>query len=456
MADFKIVVIGAGPGGYVAAIKAAQLGASVAVVEKDFVGGTCLNRGCIPTKIFLEATGLYSRVVNEGEKFGIIAPEVSFDFTKLRTRKDEIIGKLRKGIQGLLKKNKIELIEGEASFVDGGTIQVGDRKVTAENFIIATGSVPAKPGFFPFDDKNVVSSDELLQMEKTPKSAIIVGGGYIGCEFAIVLQELGCKVTIVEMMKQILPISDEMIAKQITRAMKKKKIKIMTGRKIEKMEVVNGVVNATLDGDDKLEAEIALVSVGRVANTRGLNIEAAGVKMGERGEIPAGELGETNVPGIYAIGDVNCQLQLAHYASRQGIDAVEHIMGLRTKRGFKVCAAGIFTHPEAAGVGMTEAEAKEGGREIHVGTFPFQALGKAMAMEETAGEVKLIGDAETGELLGAHIVGPHATDLIAEAALAIEHEATLESLAAVIHSHPTLAEALMEAAEAAEGKAIHS
>jgi len=455
MADFKVVVIGAGPGGYVAAIRAAQLGAKTAIIEKDQLGGTCLNRGCIPTKIFLEATGLYSRVANEGEKFGVVAPDVSFDFAKLKARKEGIVGKLRKGIAGLLKKNRIELIEGEAAFVDASTVQVGDRKVTADNFVIATGSAPAKPRLFPFDGKAIVTSDELLEMEKVPASAVIVGGGYIGCEFATVLNELGCQVTVVEMLKRILPLSDEMISKEITRALKKMRVKLMTGRKIEKMEAGKAGVRATLDGGDELEAQIALVSVGRVPNTKGLNVEAAGLALGERGEVVADELGRTKVPNIYAIGDVNNRLQLAHYASRQGIEAVEHIMGVRSKCGFKVCPAGIFTHPEAAGVGLTEAEAREGGRELHVGTFAFQALGKAMAMEETAGQVKLIADAATGELLGAHIVGPHATDLIAEAALAIEHEATVESLAGVIHSHPTLAEALMEAAEAAEGKAVH-
>ena len=456
MADFNVVVLGAGPGGYVAAIRAAQLGAKTAIVEKNHLGGTCLNRGCIPTKIFLEATGLYSRVAKEGEKFGIVAPKISFDFGKLRARKDSIIGKLRKGIAGLLKKNKIELIEGEAAFVDSSAVQVGDRKVTADHFVIATGSAPAKPGLFPFDGKAIVTSDELLEMKKFPASAIIVGGGYIGCEFATVLNELGCQVTVVEMLERILPLSDEMISKELTRALKKMRVKLMTGRKIEKMKAAKGGVSATLDGGDALDAEVALVSIGRVPNSRGLNVDAAGLALGERGEIPADTLGRTKVSHIYAIGDVNNQLQLAHYASRQGIEAVEHIMGKRSKSGFKVCPAGIFTHPEAASVGLTEAEAREGGREVHIGAFAFQGLGKAMAMEETTGQVKLIGDAATGELLGAHMVGPHATDLIAEVALAIEHEATIESLAGVIHAHPTLAEALMEAAEAAQGKAIHA
>jgi len=456
MADYDIAVIGAGPGGYVAAIRAAQLGAKVVVIEKDKVGGTCLNRGCIPSKVFLEASKLYSQVKKEGAKFGIVAPEVSFDWSALMARKNDIVGKLCKGVAGLFKKNGVELIEGEARFADPHTLEVGDRKVSADFIIIATGTVPARPGFLPFDGKKVITSDEMLDLEPLPKRALIVGGGYIGCEFATVLSELECQVTVVEMLDRLLPVSDQDVSKEIFKAFKRKRVQIHLGTKIEKMEVVGDVVKATVSGGkEPIEADIALVSIGRAPVSGALNLEAAGLAADERGLIPADDMCQTKAPHIYAIGDINGKMQLAHVASRHGINAVEHIMGKRTAPGYRVVPAGVFTHPEVGAVGMTEAEAREGGREVQIGAFHFRGLGKAMAMGETDGFVKLIAEAESGQILGAHVVGAHATDLAAEIALAIEHEATLASLADVIHAHPTLSEANMEAAEAAEGKAIH-
>jgi len=456
MSDFKVIVIGAGPGGYVAAIRAAQLGAKVALVEKDDLGGTCLNRGCIPTKILLETSGFYQRIRTESERFGITAGDVSLDFDKVMARKDAIIQKLQGGIAALLKKNKVELIGGIARLVDRNTVEADGHKITGEHIIIGTGTEPARPGFFPFDGQTVMTSNELLKIDRVPSKALIVGGGYIGCEFACILNEFGCEVTVVEMLDRLLPISDAMISKEVTRAMKKNKIKVMTGSKIEKLTKGKSGVKAAIEGGKTVEAEIALISVGRTIVSKGLGLEACGLKPGPRGELPVNALGQTRVPHIYAIGDVTGQVQLAHLASRHGINAAEHIMGKRTQAGYRVVPSGIFTHPEVGSVGMTEAEARETGREISVGEFPFQNLGKAMAMGETAGRVKIVGDAATGEILGVYIVGPHATDLVAEAALAIEHEATAHSFAETIHAHPTLAEAMMEAAEAFSGKAIHA
>jgi dihydrolipoamide dehydrogenase len=456
MADFKIAIIGAGPGGYVAAIRAAQLGAKVALIEKGELGGTCLNRGCIPSKILLEASGFYARIRKESEAFGITTGAVSFDYSKVAARKEAIIKKLRGGIAALLKKNKVEHIAGKGRLAGPNGVEVDGRQISAEHIIISSGTEPARPAFFPFNGKTVVTSDEMLERDRVPAKAIIIGGGYIGCEFATVLNEFGCEVTLVEMLERLLPISDEMISKEITRAFKKNKINILTGTRIEKVESGASGVRATLAGGKTVEGEMALVSVGRAIVSKELGLESAGIQAGPRGEIAVNEMCQTKVPHIYAIGDVTGQIQLAHLASRHGINAVEHIMGKRTKPHFRVVPSGIFTHPEAASVGLTEAEARKNGREVKVGEFPFQNLGKAMAMEETAGRVKIVADGRTGEVLGVHIVGAHATDLIAEATLAMEHEATAHSIADTIHTHPTLGEAMMEAAEAVEGKAIHT
>jgi len=459
MSDYDIAVLGAGPGGYVAAIRAAQLGARVVVIEKNELGGTCLNRGCIPTKAILESAKTASRM-RDAESFGLEPPgEVRFSYENIIERKDRIVKKLTGGIGGLFKRRKIELIQGEGKLKSKNEIEVKsaqgvNQTVSADKLILATGSSPLHLSAFPVDGKKVFSSDEILNLKRMPASILIIGGGYIGCEFASIYAELGCQVTIIEMLERILPNMDEDLSKELTKAFRKKKMKIMTKNKIEKLDTSGDGVVAHLEGASMVEAEIALVSVGRKLETRGFGFEEAGIKL-DRAAVPVDEKCRTNIENIYAIGDITAQMQLAHYASRQGIIAAENACGHEAKMNARCCPSAVFTHPEIGTVGLSEAQAKEKGYEVKVGRFPFQALGKALAMNETAGFVKVVGDAKTGEILGVHIIGPEAPTIIAEAALAIQLEATVEDLAAAIHTHPTTPEALMEASENWLGRAIH-
>lgn len=457
--QYDIAILGGGPGGYVAAVRAAQLGAKVAVVEKDELGGTCLNRGCIPTKALVAGAGLLNKL-SEAEEFGIEVSVNKVSLEKMIARKDAVVQQLVKGIHFLFQKNKINLITGAGKLVSPTEIAVlkedGETEVIqAKNIILATGSEPALISALGYDGKNVLTSTEALEMTEIPESILIIGGGVIGCEFACIYQALGVKVTIVEAMANILPLIEKEAARQLQSLLKKRGIEIHTKVMIEKVEINDGKVRAFLNNGQEIQTDKALISIGRSLNTKELGFEEVGINLGTRGEVVVDEHLRTSIPTIFAIGDITNKMQLAHVASAQGIAAVNNIMGENHEMDYRVVPSCIFTFPEVATVGITTEQAKEAGLNIKSAKFPFMAIGKAVAMGEKDGFVKIITDADNDEVIGVHIVGPHATDLIAEAALAMQKRLTAHEIAQTIHAHPTVAEAIMEAAEAVHGMAIH-
>lgn len=457
---YKVVIIGGGPGGYVAAIRAAQLGAKVLVVEKDGLGGTCLNRGCIPTKALVAGAEII-RTLRKGAEFGIVVENPVPDFSRFMARKDQVVQKLVAGINFLFKKNKIDFVKGTGKLLSPNTVEImkddGTREqAMGENIIIAAGSRPAAIPSLGWDGINVITSDEALNLSEIPKSLLIVGGGVIGCEFACIFAELGTKVTIVEIMPSILSTVDKEAARLMQTLFKKRGILLKTGVGIKEVNREQEGVAVTLDNGEQLNADKMLVSIGRAFNSEGLGLEAVGVKTGVKGEILVNSRLETSVENIYAIGDITNKIQLAHVASSQGIVAVENIMGKNTEMDYTVVPSCIFTSPEVAAVGITSQMAEAQGLAVKFGKFPFMACGRAQAAGEAEGFVKILADKATDKILGVTIVGPHATDLIAEATLAIKLGAAAEQLASTIHAHPTLAEAVMEAAEAVNGLSIHS
>ena len=456
MAKYDVVVIGSGPGGYVAALRAAQLGKKACVVERDALGGVCLNRGCIPTKALAHAAEVCT-LARHGERLGIQVGEVSVDFAKVQANKDAVVNKLTSGVGFLLKRAKVDVVMGTARLAERGKVAValnggGEEALEADKIIIATGSEPARPKAISFDGPRVMTSDEALKLETLPASVFILGGGYIGCEFASIFAQLGSQVTVVEMLDGLLPLLDADVGSEITRALKKMKVKVHVGTKMESLEAGEGGVTARLSGGKSVEAEIALVCVGRRLLSEELGLDDVGVAV-ENGAIRVDEHCETTVPGIYAIGDVTGKLMLAHVASAQGIVAVEHAAGQEARIDYRCVPAAVFTSPEVGMVGQTEAEAGEGAR---AAKFPLQGLGRAVAMGETGGFVKIVADSETREVLGVHIVGPHASDVIAEGAIAMALEATVGELAWSVHAHPTLPEGIMEAARVWLGHGIHA
>ena len=455
MKKYDVAVIGAGPGGYVAAIKAAQLGANVVIIEKDSYGGTCLNRGCIPTKSFVASAELFKKF-SEADEYGLATGKTSFNWNKIVDRKDGIVEKLGNGIGGLLKSNKIEMVSGEAKLKSRKEIIVnGKIVIEADKIILATGSEPAKPGFFPFDGKKVLDSTELLNIKKLPQSIIIVGGGVIGCEFACVMNAFGVKVTVVEMLDRLLPLEDKEISAALTKKMKDYGVDVRTGAAIENVKAGTKSVSGKVDGK-KITAEIMLVAIGRSFNTKKIGLEDIGVKIDNAGAVTGNERMCTTVANIYAIGDITNKMQLAHVASAQGIVAAVNAVGGMEKMDYRVVPNCIFTLPEIGSVGLSEHEAKEQAGNIKTGKFFYAALGKALAAGEPEGFYKIISDAETDEILGVQIFGAHATDIIAEAAVAMKLESTVEELGKTIHAHPTLAEGVMEAAHALHGECIHA
>jgi dihydrolipoamide dehydrogenase len=441
METFDIVVIGAGPGGYPAAIRAAQLGASVAIVEKEFHGGTCLNCGCIPTKALIAAADLFDHIKHAGQ-FGINVTGASINYAGMVAHKNKVIGQLRAGIGSLLTGNGVKTFTGLASFVDRNTIEVAGTRIGAKKFIIATGSTSVVPGFLPKSPR-IMESKGFLELDKLPASLIVMGGGYIGCELACMAAQLGVKVTIVELLDDILLLLDADVRREVKTHMEKNLgITIRTGKPLEKEEAE--------------AAEMVLVAVGRKPVTDGLKLENAGVKTNEKGFITVDDTGRTNVANIFAIGDVNGRVQLAHNATSQGIIAAENAVTGKSGKYESLVPGVIFTSPEVALVGLTEDEAKKTGRPVTTGKYRFAGLGKALAAGATTGFVKLIADAQTDQLLGAAVVGAHATELIAEAALAIRSELTAEELGRTIHAHPTFGESWMEAAHAVHSTCIHA
>lgn len=455
---FDLCVIGAGPGGYVSAIRGAQRGLKTVIVEKKYLGGTCLNTGCIPTKTLIAGTEILHKARNAGE-FGVkISGKIEVDWNKMLSRKDSVVEKLRGGIGGLLKNAGVTVINGMASFIDKKTISVktengGKQSVSAKNFIIASGSESLVPGFIPKSER-VLTSTELLSIQEIPESLLILGGGVIGCEFACLFAELGTKVTVVEMLPRILPALDSEISRTLAQYMKKTGISILTGTPMQDIKAGPKSVSGKV-GSEEFSADYLLVSIGRKPLTEGLSLAAAGVKTNERGWIPVDSKCKTNVSGIYAIGDITGKIWLAHLASAMGLCAAENAAGNKSEFSYDLVPGCIFTNPEIGVIGLSEDECKEKGINYHVGKFPFAALGKAMAINETSGFCKIIADANTDQVIGVHIIGPHATDLISEAVPAMNLEITAKELGRAIHAHPTLGEAMMEAAHAVHGESVH-
>ena len=456
----RITIVGSGPGGYVAAIRAAQRGARVTVVEDAEVGGTCLNWGCIPTKTLIASTDALE-MARHAADFGVeLYGEVTYNLPKIRERRDKVVSTQIKGIRALFKSWGVDLIPGRGSLISEDVVRAvrkdgTTQDIRSDRIIIATGSRPAAIPGLPFDGNNILSSNDAVLMHEVPASILIVGAGVIGCEFAFLYRSLGSSVTVVEMLPRALSSEDEDISSLIEKELKKAKIKLITGARIESMKGTAEGVTAVLSNGQEVQAAKALVSIGRALNTEGLRLEDAGLAAGKRGEVPVNDRMETIVPGIYAIGDVTGIMMLAHVASRQGIVAAENALGGSVSMDYAAVPAGIFTRPEIGSAGLREHQARERGMKISTGTFPYRALGKAHAMGEIAGIVKVIADAGTDRVLGVHICGAHAADLVHEGALAITMGATSKQLGAMIHAHPTLAEGIMEAAEAVHGNAIH-
>jgi dihydrolipoamide dehydrogenase len=463
--EYDVVIIGGGTGGYVAAIRASQLGLKAAVVEKGKLGGTCLHAGCIPSKALLRSAEVYATTKN-AEEFGVIAPEVGLDFLKVQNRKEEITTRLFKGVQHLMKKGKIDVYEGKGSILESRDVLVEmnneEREIilNSRNILIATGSRPRTLPGLEADGQYVMTSEEALQMEELPNSIIIVGGGVIGIEWASMLVDFGLEVTVIEYADRILPTEDKDVSKEVQRLMKKKGVKIVTGAKVlpETLEKGEGVsIKAEHKGKETLfSADKLLVSVGRLPNVGGIGIKNTTIEM-ERGFIQTNEYYQTNELNIYAIGDVIGGLQLAHVASHEGIIAIEHMAGENpSPLDSTLVSKCVYSRPEVASVGLTEDEAKEKGYRVKTGKFSFRAIGKALVFGESDGFVKLVVEEESNKLLGAHMVGPHVTDMITEAGFARVLNATAMDIAHTIHPHPTLAEAIGEAALAVEGKEIHA
>ena len=458
MEKFDVCVIGAGPGGYVAAIKAGQKGLKTALVEKGNLGGTCLNIGCIPTKTLIASAEVLHSARHAAD-FGVeIAGEIKPNWSKMLARKEAVLDKLRGGIAGLLKAANVTVFNGTASFMNRQSVMVSEGEnagttIQAKNFIIAVGSASLVPGFIP-QSPRVLTSTELLSIPKVPKSLLVLGGGVIGCEFACLFAEMGTEVTVVEMLPSILPPVDRELGKTLAKIMESKGIKIMTGAPLANIKATTKGVTGEV-GAEKVSAEYLLVSIGRKPVAGELNLPAAGVATNERGWIPVNDYAQTNVPNIYAIGDATGKGMLAHWASAQAATAVEAITGNRTALPVDQIPGAIFTTPEIGSLGASEEQLKEKGIAYKVGKFPFAALGKAMAINETEGFVKILADAQTDAVLGVHIIGPHATDLIAEAGPVMKLECTARELGRAIHAHPTIGEAIMEAAHAVHGESAH-
>ncbi len=458
----EVLVVGGGPGGYVAAIRAAQLGKDVTLVEKDELGGVCLNVGCIPSKALIYAAYLYEKI-KRAEQFGISAKEVQLDFARLQAWKESVIKKLTGGVKQLCEGNGVNIIKGKATFVAPKKCLVesehGTQALEFKDCIIATGSVPMNIPGFERDGEVVIDSTGALALKKPPQSLVVIGGGYIGLELGMAYAKFGSKVTVVEMLDSLLPGTDPELTRLLARKVRELQMEVHLKSQAKELKAGSGgaeLLVQTPDGEKKLEAEKILVSVGRKPHTPpDLGLDKLGIQLDSKGFVKTDSQRRTSNPHVYAIGDVAGPPLLAHKASHEGLVAAEAICGLKSAADWRTVPAVIFTDPEIAYAGMSESEAQQAGYKTIAGKFPFAALGRALTMGETEGFIKVIADAETRVVLGVQIVGPEASTLISEGVLAIEMGATLEDLALSIHPHPTLPEGLMEAAEAALGKAIH-
>lgn len=466
--DADLIVIGAGPGGYVGAIRAAQLGAQVICVEKEYLGGTCLNWGCIPSKAMIASVERLNHVKHAGALAISGAGEPSMDFPAFSARRDKIVSTLRGGVGSLFKKNKIRHVEGFAKFVDKNTIEVTKdgktEKLRAKNFLLAMGSSVIRlniPGLEGGREDGVWTSDDAVSAPKVPKSMLVLGGGAVGVEFSYVFNGLGTEVHLCEMMPSVIPLMDGDLGTELGKQLTRQGIKLYTGATLEKCSRTKSGWRCTVKkGGETLEidVEVVLLGVGRKANVDGMDLDKIGIKLHKRGVELLDDTMQTHVPNIYAIGDVTGRIQLAHVASAEAILAVTNIVkGEKKKFDYKAVPNCVYTVPEVSSVGMTESEAqtKFGAENVAIGKFAFRPLGKAMAIAEQDGFVKVVAEKKYGEILGIHMIGPHVTDMIAAGVVALKHEATLESMADCIHAHPTLAEAMLEAYEDAMGHAIH-
>jgi dihydrolipoamide dehydrogenase len=453
--DFDVLILGGGMGGYPAAIRASQLGLKVGLVEADKLGGTCLHLGCIPTKALLESSELYFRVFARGPEFGVDADKVRYDYARIAARRDAIVSQLHKGVQFLMKKNKIEVINGRGRLRDHNTLEIGSKQLKAKHLIVATGSdVKALPGL-EFDGQFVISSDHATLADKVPESICIIGAGAVGVEFATLYSQLGVKVTLLEGLDRLVPLEDEEISKEMLASFKKAGIDCRVGVKVKGAKKArDGVSVDTEQGE--VWAKQLLVAVGRAPRSKDIGLEQVGVVTHPNGFVKVDEWMLTSAPSIHAIGDVVGGFLLAHAAAHEGMTAVEDIAGQRVAPMEQdLVTRCTYSHPQIASVGLTEKQAKEKGHEVKIGKFPFSALGRAIIHGETGGFVKLVADSKTGQLLGAHIVGPYATELIAEPALTQLFQGDAWEMGRNIHPHPTLSEAVMEAALAVDGRAIH-
>ena len=463
-----LAILGAGPGGYVAAIRAAQLGARVTVIENQALGGVCLNWGCIPSKALLSVVELGDKV-KKAQELGLqLEGSVAYDAAVMVARKNKVVSNLVKGIATLFKTWNIAHIEGTGELLDARTIRItkadgSDTQVGADGLIVATGSSWPNLPLFPIDGTQIMTSKQALDLATIPASLLIVGGGVEGCEFAALYSGLGTRVTMVELLPRLLPLEDEEISQMTERELKKRGVDIHTGVTVDSIDREHGLVTSHLRNGLSFNDEQVLVSVGRGFNTRGIGVEKAGIEIGSRGEVLVNDRMETNVTGVYAIGDVVGKAMLAHVASAQGKVAAENFLGHPRTIDYDVIPTGIFTLPEIGRVGLTEQQArarvtamgKDPQQALKIGRFRYGGLGKAQATGDIQGLVKVIAETETGRILGTHILGAHATDLVHEAALAMQVGATVSQVADMIHAHPTFAEGLMEAMEDVHGRAIH-
>jgi len=457
---YNVVVVGAGPGGYVAAIKAAQLGLKTAVVEKDELGGTCLNWGCIPTKAWVVSAHLYE-TIKRAKEYGIEVGEPKIHWPGLVERKNKIVKQLTGGVKTLLSGRGVDIHRGVARFESANKLAIalnagGAQEITTDHVILATGAQAWMPPGWSLDGERVIGSKEALDLTKQPKRVAVLGGGVIGCEFASFFAAIGSQVTLIEMLPRLVMLEDEEISAALEREMKKQKVALHLGAKVEdRRDNPDGSITLTVTGGKTVDVDCVLVATGRRPYSEGLALEKAGIAATERGKIAVDERLRTSAPNVYAIGDVTDIKQLAHFASAQGKAAAELIAGHAAQTNWRAVPAATFTHPEIASVGLTEAQAKAEGRTVKVGRFPFRAHGRNIADGETTGFVKLVGDAATDQVLGAHIIGAKASELIHECSLAIGADLNIADLAQAIHAHPTMMEVIGEAAEDADGMAIH-
>ncbi|MDG2455261.1 MAG: dihydrolipoyl dehydrogenase [Bacteroidia bacterium] len=462
--NYDVIIIGSGPGGYVCAIRCAQLGMKTAIVEKyNTLGGTCLNVGCIPSKAMLDSSHQYHDAVHKFSDHGINIGTPKIDFKQMVARKQGVVDQMTKGVEFLMKKNKIDTYTGMGSFIDANTVQVKGKKtaeIKGKNIIIATGSKPSSIPGIEIDKKQIITSTEALELKEIPKHLIVIGGGVIGLELGSVYSRLGAEVSVVEYAPSILASMDASLGKEMGRVMKKQGMKLHLGHKVTGVTAKGKTVTVTAEGkkgEITLEGDYCLVAVGRKPHTTGLQADKAGVKLDDRGRVEVNEHLQTNIPNIYAIGDVVKGAMLAHKAEEEGVAVAEMLAGQKSHINYNLVPGVVYTWPEVAGVGQTEEQLKEAGVTYKVGQFPFRANGRAVAGMDIDGFVKILADAETDEVLGAHMIGPRVADMITQIATAMEFRASAEDIARVCHAHPTTSEATKEAALAAtENRAIHS